>query len=1182
MPMMKRALIVPILCCLALAGCQQKDSPDTLFHLLPSEQTGVDFSNVIAETDSFNILTYEYIYNGGGVGIGDFNNDGLKDIFFAGNLVSNKLYLNKGNFKFQDVTQTAQVNVPGRWNSGVAVVDINNDGWLDLYVTATMRPNPAERQNMLFVNQGANADGVPTFVEQAGSYGIADDGYSVMAAFFDYDRDDDLDLYVLTNARMQNVPTNYRPKITDGTAVNNDRLYRNNGDGTFTNVTLNAGIRYEGYGLGLAISDLNKDGWPDIYVSNDYLSNDLLYMNNGDGTFTNRIGEFVGHQSQFSMGNDVADINNDGWPDIVTTDMLPETNARKKTTIGNKSYSVYINNEQFGYEYQYVRNMLHLNNGLGMGVKFSEIGQLAGMHQTEWSWSPLFIDVDNDGFKDLIVTNGFPKDITDKDFSNYRADVGNIASIALLVDSIPVIKIPNYAYKNDGQLDFIDVTKEWGLGMKSFSNGAAFSDLDNDGDLDYVVNNINDPAFIFQNTLRERQKNDSTAHHYLSVKLEGSKSNRLAVGSQVTLYAGGKQQYCEEFTYRGFLSSVDPLIHFGLGGTAAVDSVVVDWPNGRTTKVVNPPLDQVTTISYQEDASVRKRVKGVISGPFEEKGSSIGLTFRHEEEDMIDFNTQRTLPHKFSQAGPGLAVGDVNGDGMEDVVIGGSVKHSFTIYTQQKNGAFVQAKGSQVVSETKREEDEGLLLFDADGDGDNDLYAVGGGLEGTSPWDFRDRLFFNNGKGVLALDTAALPATNASGSCVRAADFDGDGDLDLFVGGRVVPGSYPMPAESYLLVNDHGKFSNAIEAVAPELQKVGLVTDAIWSDFDRDGKTDLVVVGEFMPITFFQNQGGKLVKVEDSGVQNLSGWWNSVVGGDFDNDGDTDYVAGNLGRNNNFQVQNQYPLKCFAKDFDGNGSIDPVMACYMRSTMDGDERDLYPVHFWEEMNSQSPKFRKKFSRFHQFSKASMATLFTPDELKGALILEANEMSSSYIENLGGGKFKMSPLPIEAQVAPMNGILVDDVDQDNYLDVLLIGNDYGNEVFAGRYDAAVGLVLYGDGHGNFRAALPATTGFEVEGDGKALVKVVQTTGDVYVASQNKGPLRVFALKRDSSPVFQAGPTDVYAEIALPNGRTRRIEFYYGAGYLSQSGRKYRLPRETQGLKVYSVDGKSRDVDMSRPN
>jgi len=1150
-----------------------------MFQSVPASETGVSFENTIQENDTFNILTYEYIYNGGGVGVGDFNNDGLKDLFFAGNLVSNKLYLNKGNFEFKDITETAKVNVPGKWNSGVAVVDINNDGWLDIYVTATMLQTPEQRKNMLFINNGLNADGIPTFTEQAGSYGIADGGYSVMAAFFDYDKDDDLDLYVLINQRMNNVPTNYRPKINDGSALNNDHLYRNNSDGTFTNVTNEAGILAEGFGLGLAISDLNKDGYPDIYVSNDYLSNDVLYINNGNGTFTNQIAEYIGHQSQFSMGNDVSDINNDGLSDIVTTDMLPETNARKKTTIGNKSYSTYINNEQFGYEYQYVRNMLHVNNGLDKGMKFSEIGQLSGVYQTEWSWSPLFIDADNDGYKDLFITNGFPKDITDKDFSNYRADVGSIATARQLVDSIPVIKIPNYAFRNNGALKFTDVTDEWGLGMRSFSNGAAFADLDNDGDLDYVTNNINDPAFIFRNTLNDSKDKNKKVNGYLDIKLDGSTTNKLAIGSKVTVYSGGTTQYAEEFIYRGFLSSVDSQLHFGLGANTQVDSVVVVWPDGKKSIQLNPAPNQVLTISYTssfEGGQLLPERKPYLT----ETAAELGLNFIHTEEDMIDFNLQRTLPHKFSQSGPSLAVGDINGDGLDDLVIGGSVKYNFTTCLSQKNGSFA-GKGPGAPNSNKHEEDAGLLLFDADNDRDLDLYVVSGGVEGAKPADYRDRLYFNNGKGSFTLDTAALPHIDASGSCVRAADFDGDGDLDLFVGGRVVPGAYPSAPESYILTNDKGKFKNSTETSAPGLRDIGMVTDALWTDFNNDGKTDLVVTGEFMPVTFFRNENGKLVAANDTGIQDQKGWWNSLAGGDFDNDGDVDYVAGNLGWNNNYQVADSLPLICYSKDFDGNGSIDPVMACYMRVSMDSKERKLFPIHFWEEMNSQSPKFRRKFSRFKQFAKATMETLFTPEDMKGVTVHEANQLSSSYIENLGDGKFKISPLPVEAQVAPVNGIVIDDLDGDDNLDVLLVGNDYGNEVFAGRYDAFTGLVLKGNGNGTFRSEKAGSTGFKVDGDAKALVRITGPGRDVYVASQNKGALKAFVMGRANGYVYGPQTEDTWCEVVLNNGKKRKQEFYYGSGFLSQSSRKLRTPNSTSSLTIYSADGKTRNVDVQTP-
>jgi len=1007
------------------SSCERQ--PQTLFKLRSSAETGIDFVNTVAENDTFNILTVEYIYNGGGVGIADFNNDGLQDIFFTGNTVPNRLYINSGGLKFQDVTQQASVNVEGRWNSGVSVVDINDDGWMDVYITATMYANPADRRNMLFVNKGTNEAGVPAFEEQAAAYGIDDDGYSVMAAFFDYDLDSDLDLYVLTNARMDHLPTSYRPKITDGSAINNDRLYRNEGNGKFVNVTVPAGITYEGFGLGLAVSDLNKDGWPDLYVSNDYVSNDVLYVNNKDGTFTNRIGDYIAHQSQFSMGNDVADVNNDTHPDIVTTDMLPETNARKKTTIGNKSYLVYQLNEQYKYEYQYIRNMLHINNGMDEGRKFSEIGQLAGVYQTEWSWSPLFIDMDNDGLKDLIVTNGFPKDVTDKDFSNYRADLGAIAPPSMLNDSIPVVKIPNYAFRNLDGYKFEDATNAWGLGLKSFSNGAAFADLDNDGDNDYIVNNINDAAFVFENTLNSTPN----PNHFVQVALQGAPGNRNALGAKVTVYSQGVTQYVEHYPYRGFLSSTGNLLHFGVGSATVADSIVVEWPGGGKS----------IATAVSTDTSVALSSASAVITPRQPRPRTIlqriaSPMYRHAEEDYIDFSVQRTLPHKFSQSGPALAAGDVNGDGREDLVVGGSVGHRPTVLIATGDGKFNSPRQTDVVTE-KTSEDAGLLLFDADNDGDLDLFVAAGGFEGTDSVIYKHQLLLNDGRGNFKPADAAVEPIYGSGSCVRAADFDSDGDLDLFVGGRVIPGSYPLPPRSYLLVNDKGRFTDGTAAVCPDLMQIGMVSDAVWSDFNGDNKVDLVVAGEFMPIRFFSNKDGKLEEQKESGVGNISGWWNSLAAADFDNDGDPDYIAGNLGNNNGYQVTRSFPLHIYAKDLDGNGSVDPVLACYMRVSMDDSVKMLYPVHFWDELNQQSPKFRRMFSRYRQFGNATLDKLLSEKDREGALVMTANEMGSGYFENKGNGKFEMRPLPVQAQLAPVLGMVVADINSDGAPDVIMV-------------------------------------------------------------------------------------------------------------------------------------------------
>ncbi len=814
---------------------------------------------------------------------------------------------------------------------------------------------------------------------------------------------------------------------------------------------------------------------------------------------------------------------------------------------------------------------------MNQGIKFSEIGQLSGIHQTEWSWSPLMADFDNDGNKDVMITNGFPKDITDKDFANYRADVGNVASNRLLLDSIPVIKIPSYAFRNNGDLTFKDVTKQWGIGTPSFSNGAVFADLDNDGDLDYVVNNINDKAFIYENTLYQPSQKRDTAAHFLRVILKGSENNRQALGAKVTVYQAGKLQCYEQNVYRGFLSSVEEIPHFGLGRSPAVDSVVIDWPDGSHEVLADIKPDQVITATFKKGPGHKAPQINRPLKRFEKIDDLFKPAYVHKEEDKIDYNVQRTIPHKFSQSGPSLSVGDINKDGLEDIIIGGSANHHTSLYEQRKDGSFV-LKANAINNDGKMEEDEGMLLFDADNDGDLDLYTVSGSIESMDSLVYQDRLYKNNGNGIFKLDRSAVPAESASGSCVRAADFDLDGDLDLFVGGRVVPGKYPLPPKSFILRNDHGKFTDITQEVGPLLSTIGMVTDGLWSDFNNDGRPDLVVAGEFMALTFLRNEGNKLITQEDTGVSQYTGWWSSLAGGDFDNDGDIDYIGGNLGLNNNFQVRPGFPLKVFAKDFDGNGSIDPVLACYQRESMEADARKLYPIHFWDELNSQSPKFRNKFSRYRQYSKVTMDEVLTADDLKGAIVLEATQMGSGYIENLGNGKFAMKSLPILAQVAPINGIQVQDVNRDGNLDVVMIGNDYGNEVFAGRYDAFTGLVLIGNGKGSFEVLPSAASGVYTTGDAKALVNLYNASGNsIWIASQNKDKLIILeSTDLPDEEVIDIGPMDNYAIVSFTDGREQRIEFYYGSGYLSQSTRMYRIPPGVKEIVIYDYKGKSRKI------
>lgn len=1148
-------------------SCHEKKQ--TLFKKLSPAESGIEFTNKINETDTFNILTYEYIYNGGGVGIGDFNNDGLQDLFFAGNKVENKIYLNRGNLKFEDVTSIASVNTTGKWNSGVALVDINNDGWMDIYVTATMLPDSLSRKNKLYVNQGLNKEGIPTFIEQAAQYGIDYGGYSVSSAFFDYDRDGDLDLYILTNVKINNRPTTYRDKIIDGTSPNNDKLYRNNGNGTFTDVTLSANIKEEGFGLGLAISDFNQDGWPDIYVSNDYLSNDILYLNNRNGTFSNVTKKFITHQSQFSMGNDAADINNDRLPDLITLDMLPENNFRKKTTIANKTYQTYIYNEQYNYEYQYVRNMLHLNNGLQDGIKFSEIGQLAGMYQTEWSWSPLTADFDHDGWKDILITNGFPKDITDKDFAHFRVEVGNLATPRMLLDSIPIIKIPHYAFKNLGNLTFKDVSAAWGIDIRSFANAAAIADLDNDGDLDYVVSNINDPAFVFENQLNKTKKENEYA--YLKIKFIGNSLNRNGIGTKVTVAQAGKIQYQENSVYRGFLSSIENNVHFGFESRKNIDSLLVEWPDGRTQQLTNISPNQFLTVDYQQ--ATPSKINWMPQHKlklFHHDNKSLPV-YSHTEDDLNDFNNQRTLPHKFSQNGPGLAVGDVDGNGTDDFVVGASAGYSTLLFRQDAKGKFTT---TAIQPGKKTQEDAGLLLFDSDRDGDLDLLIASGGMPySLTNDDYRLRLYINDGKGRFKESKDLLPEIFSVASCVRACDFDRDGDLDIFIGGRVSRMGYPLAGESILLINEHGKFSPSENN---DLKNIGMVTDALWSDIDNDGYTDLVLVGEFMPITIFKNDGRTLKRINEPGLNDRIGWWSSIAGGDFDNDGDVDFIIGNYGKNNPYQVDEHHPVVVTMKDFDNNGSIDPVLSSYVRSSMEDSSKKLFPTHFWDELNSQSPLFRRKFRRYNQYGKTTTENLFSKKEIDGATRLEANELRTCYVENRNG-QWILHPFQNEIQISPVNGLVVADFNEDGNLDVAGVGNCYANEVFAGRNDAMTGFILLGNGKGNFEYLPSQASSFYVPGDAKALTRVFINGKSSLLASQNRDSLKLFALTQTHSDYFCPAASDSYAILELEDGRKQRIEFYYGSGYLSQSTRALLLPKKRKSFTVFDYSGNPRKIN-----
>ncbi|PRY16356.1 VCBS repeat protein [Pontibacter ummariensis] len=1144
---------------------QAQAAEPTLFQRLPDSETGVSFANTLTETPALNVLEFEYFYNGGGVAVGDFNNDGQQDIFFAGNMVPSRLYLNKGNLKFEDITEQAGIRTSGRWASGVAVADVNNDGYQDIYVCVTGRTTPDKRKNLLYINNQDN-----TFTEAAQQYGLDDSSYSTHAAFFDYDKDGDLDLYLLNHTLEETNPNLLRPQLRDGSSKNTDKLYRNNGNNTFTDVSKAAGILVEGHGLGVAISDINQDGWPDVYVSNDYLSNDALYLNNGNGTFTDRAAAYFKHQSQSAMGNDVADFNNDGLVDIITVDMLPEDNLRTKLMFGGMNYDRFMAEIQNGYTPQYMRNTLQLNNGNGT---FSEIGQLAGVHSTDWSWSPLLADFDNDGYKDLHITNGFPKDITNRDFIMYRMQ-GLNSSVPLdilnkqlleVVNQLPNAEKSNYMYRNKGDFTFSNETKAWGLETPSFSNGAAYADLDGDGDLDLVTNNINGKAFVYRNNAQKQLKNN-----FLRIKLQGDKANAAGYGAKVKLIQGDKEQYQEHSPYRGFMSTVEPYLHFGLGQDATVTALEVTWPDGKVQRLEDVKGNQVLTLHHQDAVATQERTKP--SSPlFHNASPEYRITYTHIEEPYIDFKIQPLLPHKYSQNGPGISVGDVNGDNLEDFYVGGAFKYPGRIFLQSKNGTFTS---TAITDQTKYEEDMGSLFFDADGDGDLDLYVVSGGSEfpANSQY-YQDKLYKNDGKGRYTLDAQALPNTTSSGSFVTAADMDGDGDLDLFVGGRMYPQHYPAPAVSYVLLNEGGKFRDATKQICPELYNLGMLTAALWTDFDNDRAVDLIVTGEGMPITFFRNVNGKLQNVATAtGLPNTSGWWNSLAGGDLDNDGDIDYIAGNLGLNTKLKASDAEPVSVYAADYDNNGSMDPILAHYVMGKN-------VPARPRDDIFDQMVSMRRRFTTYESYARASVTEVLLPAEMQRSYVLRSVNMQTSYIENLGGGKFQIKALPMQAQFAPVFGITINDYDGDGNLDALLSGNSQATEVISGAYDAFTGLLLKGNGKGEFQPVSLQQSGFLVDGDAKGMAELMLPDGrPLVLAANNNGPLQAYTTNPAGrkGQVLTTRPSDARVEISLDSGKKLIKELYYGSGYLSQSSRNVLIPQHATSVVAYDFKGASRKI------
>ena len=1079
-----------------LISCKSPDptsSRNTLFQLMAPAQTGIQFSNTILDSREMNIFNYHNFYNGGGVAIGDVNNDGKSDIFLTSNMGGVKLYLNKGNWQFQDVTEQSGVSSSHPWHTGVTMADVNGDGWLDIYVSNAGFINGNSTANELFINQGNGK-----FKEEAQLYGLDDKGQSTQAVFFDYDHDGDLDCFILNNSQRSFDSFGYDSSLRNKRdPVNGDRLYRNDNN-RFTDVSAECGIFGSeiGFGLGIAVADINNDGWEDIYVANDFFERDYLYINQHNGTFREVANEDIGHMSQGSMGVDIADVNNDGWVDIFTTEMLPESDFRLKTTIKFDEFDVVNAKNQLTFNHQLTTNCLQLNNQDGT---FSEIAQLAGVDATSWSWSVLNFDFDNDGWKDIFICNGIYKDLTNQDFLEFL-NTSRLNNHGLQLDELlrklPSVPLSNYAFVNQRDYSFKNEARQLGLDGTSFSNGAAYGDLDGDGDLDLVVNNINQPVSVYRNRASEE-----LGHHYLQVKLKGGEKNPFGFGTKVKIYSKGNQQVVEEMPVRGFQSSVDPLLHFGLGSEVKVDSLIVEWNDNSRQLLKNIRGDTIVTV-YQKDAKPFSPVSVGMRTWFADcSNESIGNNIRHRENQFLDFDSEKLIPKMLSTEGPKIAVADVNGDGQEDFYLGSAVGDTAKLFIQ-KNGKFLLSLQQAFVSD-KYYENIGAEFFDADGDGDMDLVVGSGGnqVKIGSPY-LLVRLYLNDGHGNFTKAGTGWPSVSINSSCVRVGDFNGDGKPDLFVGARNVPGSYGVLPSSALLQNmGNGKFEDVTASAAPQLASLGMVTDARWADIDNDGQSELLVVGDWMPLKVLKFSRGRLQRIDS--LPNSSGWWNCLTIADIDDDGDLDIIAGNNGLNSRIKADKDHPAKLFVEDFDQNGQTECVPVFYKS---DG---KAYPYHLKGEIESALPGLKKKFLRFDAYAGKSIEEIFTPAELKQASVLSVDETRSSVFINDGKGAFVIKPLPIRAQFAPVFGVQVIDINHDGVKDLFLVGNFFGLKPQGGRFDASYGTALLGNKKGDFTYSTPNETGLFIKGEAR----------DVKLLNTANGPLIIVAINDASPYVFK---------------------------------------------------------------